>query len=101
MSSKPFPSNALRNPASLLTVESVAAFTFTIPILPDVMPDSSRALSISLPAVSPAASLSVEKVASASTFAGESTYTILMPASFASFSAEEIASGPFAATMIA
>ena len=60
-----------------------------------------ESLIISSPAVLPAASLSVEKVASASTFAGESTYTILMPASFASFSAEEIASGPFAATMIA
>ena len=101
ISSKSVPSNALRNPASLLTVESVAAFTFTIPILPDVTPASLSAFNISFPAVVPAASLSVEKVASASTFAGESTYTILMPASFASFSAEEIASGPFAATMIA
>ena len=81
--------------------KTVAAFTFTIPILPDVTPASLSAFNISFPAVVPAASLSVEKVASASTFAGESTYTILMPASFASFSAEEIASGPFAATMIA
>ena len=70
ISSKSVPSNALRNPASLLTVESVAAFTFTIPILPDVTPASLSAFNISFPAVVPAASLSVEKVASASTLPG-------------------------------
>ena len=56
-----------------ITVESVAALTFTMPMSPEVMPAAVRALIISSPAVLPAASLSVEKVASASTLAGEST----------------------------
>ena len=68
---------------------------------PDVTPAASNAFNISSPAVLPAALLSVEKVASASTLAGESTYTILTPEDWASFSADEMASGPFAATMIA
>ena len=62
---------------------------------------SSNALIIVSPAVLPAATLSVEKVASASTFAGESTYTTLIPAAIASCNAPEMESGPLAATMMA
>ena len=98
---KPLPSNAERNPSSRITQESVAAFTLMMPMEPDVTPASFRALSISPPAVLPAALLSVEKVASASTLAGESTYTIFTPEDCASFNADEMASGPLAATMMA
>ena len=84
-----------------MTQESVAAFTLMMPMEPDVTPASLNALSISSPAVLPAALLSVEKVASASTLAGESTYTILTPEDSASFNADEMASGPLAATIMA
>ena len=72
-SSKPLPSKAERKPSSRMTQESVAAFTLMMPILPEVTALASRAFFISSPAVLPAALLSVEKVASASTLAGEST----------------------------
>ena len=53
--------------------KAVELLILTIPMLPSFTPLSSRALIISSPAVLPAALLSVENVASASTFAGEST----------------------------
>ena len=56
-----------------MTQESVAAFTLITPMSPEVTPASVSALSISSPAFLPAAALSVEKVATASTLAGEST----------------------------
>ena len=84
-----------------MTQESVAAFTLMTPMEPEVTPAALNAFNISSPAVLPAALLSVEKVASASTLAGESTYTIFTPEDWASFSADEMASGPLAATMMA
>lgn len=57
--SKAVPSNAERKPSSRSTVEVVAAFTETIPILPSLTPLASRAARTCSPAVFPAARLSV------------------------------------------
>ena len=67
------PSKAARKPSSRETVEAVALFTLMMPMEPDSTPAALRPSIMVLPAVVPAALLSVEKVASASTLAGEST----------------------------